>query len=600
MKFKFINELEKYLVKEFKLNVSSQPFIIPEICPPNMEGDITINCFKLASILKQKPDLIGDKVVAFLVEHPDIQKAEKIKAFVNVKLHCKALFEGTIAYTKTLLAKPTLKNNKKKKILVEYSAPNTNKPLHLGHLRNNALGMSLVSLLKKVGHDVVAVNLVNDRGIHICKSMIAYKRFGNNATPESSGKKGDHFVGDFYILFDTELRKQLKDLKEKNPILSNEDDETLFQKTEIGAAAQEMLRKWEGNDPETIALWKKMNTWVLNGFNKTYERMGIRFDKIYFESETYKLGKDVVLKSLSEGISKQRNDGAIYIDLNKYGLGEKVLLRADQTSVYITQDIGTTLLKYNDFHPEGQIWIVGDEQVHHFKILFAIMKELGYKWADDLHHLVYGMVNLPSGKMKSREGTVVDADNLFDEMFELAKQATLERYSEGEIPADIDKRAEIIGLGALKFMLLKFNPRTTIMFDPKASIKFEGDTGPYVQYVCARINSILKKAAEQSITFSDSEINWELLNTKWERELAVLAAYYPQTLLTSAEKLDCSALTTYLIDLAKAYNSFYRECSVLNAETLDLKKARLALSSAIKTIIRDGLTVLTIGIPDAM
>ena len=601
MNFKCITDLAKFLTDSFLgIDAKETISILPELCPPNMSGDITVNCFRLARPLCGKPDSIAERAEEFLCTHSDILKVEKIKAFVNICLTSKALYGETLADTESLLKDAVLDDEEKVKTLIEYSAPNTNKPLHLGHLRNNALGMALASLLRRVGNDVIAVNLVNDRGIHICKSMLAYKLFGNGKTPEEAAKKGDHFVGDFYVLFDAELKKQLKALKETNSELADNAEEELFTKTEIGAAAQDTLKKWENNDTETIELWKTMNNWVLKGFDETYKRMGIEFDKVYLESDTYKLGRDIVIKGLDEGIFKKREDGAIYADLKKYKLNEKVLLRADNTSVYITQDIGTTLLKYNDFHPEKQIWIVGDEQIHHFKTLFSIMKELGYKWADNLYHLAYGMVNLPSGKMKSREGTVVDADNLFDEMIDLAKQATLERC-DGIIPQDIDKRSEIIGLGALKFMLLKFNPKTTIMFDPRASIKFEGDTGPYVQYVCARINSILRKAQEQyGKISSNSEVNWDLLDSKWERKLAVLSAFYRSALITSAEKLDCSGLISYLINLAKAYNSFYRECPVLNAETSELRNARLALSLSVRTILKDGLNTLTIDIPEAM
>ncbi len=600
MNFKCIKDLSKSLTESFLGTDAKETITIsPELCPPNMEGDITVNCFRLARSLRSKPDTIAEKTVEFFSSHPDITKVEKLKAFVNITLRSEALYSETLGNTEKLLKDAVLDDIDKVKTLIEYSAPNTNKPLHLGHLRNNTLGMALVSLLRRVGNDTVAVNLVNDRGIHICKSMLAYKMFGNGTTPETTGKKGDHFVGEFYVLFDAELRKQLKALKETNPELADKADEELFTKTEIGAAAQETLIKWENSDPETIELWKTMNSWVLKGFDETYERMGIKFDKIYLESDTYKLGKSIVLKGLEEGVFKKREDGAIYADLKKYKLNEKVLLRSDNTSVYITQDIGTTLLKYNDFNPKKQIWVVGDEQIHHFKTLFSIMKELGYKWADNLYHLAYGMVNLPSGKMKSREGTVVDADNLFDEMVDLAKQATLERCGDA-IPKDIDKRSEIIGLGALKFMLLKFNPKTTIMFDPQASIKFEGDTGPYVQYVCARINSILRKAEEQYGKISFEDVNWKLLDSKWERKLAVLSAFYRSALVSSAEKLDCSGLISYLINLAKAYNSFYRECYVLNAETPELRNARLALSASVRTILKDGLNTLTIDIPEAM
>lgn len=560
-----------------------------------MKGELIVNCFRLAQTLKANPETIAQTVFEFLSSHADVLSVEKIKAFVNFTFETGALFRDTLANPKQMLTIAKVTEEAKKHYLIEYSAPNTNKPLHLGHLRNNTLGMSLASLLKRTGHDVTAVNLVNDRGIHICKSMLAYKKFGNGITPDSTGEKGDHLVGDFYIKFDFELRKELKVLRDSNPDLASKSDEDLFAFTEIGKETREILRRWEAEDTETIKLWKMMNKWVLEGFDKTYNRMGIKFDKVYFESETYKLGKEIVLKGEKDGIFKKREDGAIIADLKSFGLAEKVLLRSDNTSVYITQDIGTTLKKYEDFHPDHQIWVVGDEQIHHFKTLFAIIKLLGFQWADNLHHLAYGMINLPSGKMKSREGTVVDADNLFDDMHELAKNATIER-NEGNIPEDIEERSEIIAQGALKFMLLKFNPKTTILFDPQASIKFEGDTGPYVQYVCARINSILKKAH----VINSDEINWSLLGTKWEKELAVLAALYPDTLLLAAEKFDCSVVVNYLLTLAKAYNSFYRECSVLNAETEELRKARIALSSAIKDIISDGLKTLTIAIPEAM
>lgn len=597
MNLRIIDNLRSYLSDKFSVSKESINIQL-EICPPNMDGELTVNCFKLAPVLKSKPDVISESILAFLLSHEDILGAEKIKAFVNFKFKAVPLYKGTISNVKNILDAAKVSSDNKKRVLIEYSAPNTNKPLHLGHLRNNTLGMSLASLLRRVGHDVFAVNLINDRGIHICKSMLAYKRFGNGITPESSGKKGDHLVGDFYVKFDQELKKELSALKESDPQYIDKTDEELFGLTSIGQEAQEILRRWENSDPEIISLWKTMNDWVIKGFEVTYKRMGIKFDKIYLESDTYKLGKDVVINGEKDGIFKKREDGAIIVDLKPFGLTEKVLLRSDNTSVYITQDIGTTLKKDADFHPDQQIWVVGDEQIHHFKTLFAIMKVLGHTWADKLYHLAYGMINLPSGKMKSREGTVVDADNLFDDMRNLAKSATLERLN-GEIPEDIDSRSEIIAIGALKFMLLKFNSKTTILFDPQASIKFEGDTGPYVQYVCARINSILKKYAQEG-NVASSDVNWALLDSKWEKELAIQASFYPEALQLAAEKLDCSVLVNYLLDLAKAYNSFYRECSVLNADSPELKKARIALSSAIKDIIADGLKTLTIDIPEVM
>jgi arginyl-tRNA synthetase len=457
--------------------------------------------------------------------------------------------------------------------------------------------MALASLLKRIGHNVVPINLVNDRGIHICKSMTAYRRFGNGVTPESTGKKGDHLVGDFYVRYDQELKKEIAELRNSQPELKDKSDDDLFVETEIGREAQQMLRDWEAGDCEVRKLWEMMNEWVFAGFNETYQRMGVKFDKTYLESDTYLLGKDIIAEGIEKGVFVKREDGATIVDLGKK-LGEKVVLRSDGTSVYITQDIGTTLKKYSDYKPDRQIWVVGDEQKYHFQVLFEILKKLGYTWAEDLHHLAYGMVNLPSGKMKSREGTVVDADDLFDEMKALAKSATQERAGEN-IPADIDERSETIGMGALKFMLLKFNPKTTIMFNPEESLKFEGDTGPYVQYACARISSILRKGGIDNSSV-DNSVKWDLLSSKFEKNLAVRAFQYPSVLKRAGELMDCSGIINYLLDLAKDFNRFYRECSVLNAENEDLKKARLEMSRRIRDILADGLRTLTINVPEAM
>lgn len=600
MSFKLIEDLSAHLSSAHPQGAPAPLAIVPELCPEGMGADITVNCFRFAKAMRQPPDKLAADVAGFLSTHPDVEKAEKVKAFVNVTLKSAALHVAGVASTSRLIGEARLPDGERKRILVEYSAPNTNKPLHLGHLRNNCLGMSLTTLLQRVGHEVTAVNLVNDRGIHICKSMIAYQRFGSGTTPESSGKKGDHLVGEFYVMFDKELRRQLKEFRDANPGKAGESDEKLFLDTEIGAAAQKLLVEWERGDVETVKLWRMMNDWVLAGFEQTYKRMGVCFDKVYFESETYKLGKDIALKGLESGAFERREDGAVLADLADSKLDKKVLLRADGTSVYITQDLGTTLRKYEDFHPDGMIWVVGDEQIHHFNTLFAILKKLGYLWAADLHHLAYGMVNLPSGRMKSREGTVVDADDLFNELTGLAKQATLERCEEGQAPADLDKRSETIAMGALKFMLLKFNPKTTMMFDPDASVKFEGDTGPYVQYACARINSIMRKAAGQDVADAGGDVDWSLLSTPWERRLSALAAFYPAALRQSAERLDCSGITTYLLDLAKAFSAFFRECPVLKAETPALRKARLALCLAARDVLADGLKTLTIDVPEQM
>ena len=594
-----IRRLEKALQSVFsQAQIPAGWQIVPEPCPAGMAGDITVNCFRFARFFKAAPDLVAEKTVELLQADPDVQKAERIKAFVNITLRAEALFRDTVGNVSGLLAEGQLPAEVRKRILIEYSAPNTNKPQHLGHVRNNTIGMSVCQLLSRVGHDVIPVNLINDRGIHICKSMLAYQRFGQGDTPEKSGIKGDHFVGNYYVRYNIELKKQLEALRAARPETANQSDDELFLETEIGAAAQEMLRKWENSDPETIALWKQMNSWVIAGFNETYQRMGVKFRKTYLESQTYLLGKDNVQKGLEDGVFARREDGAVIADLDK--LGVKVLLRKDGTSVYITQDIGTTLLKHREFEPEGMVWVVGDEQILHFQMLFSILKKMGCGWAGNLHHLSYGMVNLPTGKMKSREGTVVDADDLFDEMHALARAAALERVPEGsEPPADLEERSEIIGMGALKFMLLKFNPKTTMMFDPQASLKFEGDTGPYVQYVCARINSIARKAAERGIA-GNGDVNWALLDSEEERLLAVTAARYPEVLKAAAEKMDCSAVVNYLLELAKAFNRFYREKQVLNADNPALISTRLALCFAIRELLTDGLQTLTIGVPEAM
>ena len=598
IEFKCIADLEAFLKSEFpQAEIPTNWNIATEKCPADMTGDLTVNCFRFAKIFRAAPDKIAEMSADFLNRHADVEKAEKIKAFVNLTLKGHAVHRDSVARLNELLDSGRLPLDKRQRILIEFSAPNTNKPQHLGHVRNNTLGMSLASLLKRVGHDVIAINLVNDRGIHICKSMLAYQRFGNGVTPQSTGIKGDHLVGDFYVKFNSALKLELEALKKDKPELSGKDDEDLFLETEIGRATQKMLQDWEAGDPAVMALWKTMNSWVFEGFDVTYKRMGIKFDHTYLESQTYLLGKDLVAESLKKGVFTQRPDGAVVVDLGK--MGQKVVLRSDGTSVYITQDIGTTLKKYEDYKPDSQIWVVGDEQILHFNMLFAILKKMGYSWADNLFHLVYGMVNLPTGKMKSREGTVVDADDLFAEMVDLAKEAARERCGDEVTEEDIAARAEIIGMGALKFMLLKFNPKTTMTFDPQASVKFEGDTGPYVQYACARINSIERKSIERGIKCDDNP-DWSLLTKEEEKSLSITAYFYPQALLEAAEKKDNSVLVEYLLDLAKAFNRFYRECPVLAADDENLRKSRLALCAGIRAILADGLNTLTIGVPEAM
>lgn len=586
MKFSLIKDLEQHLASLFK---AAPPAISVERPPEDFAGDITVNCFRLARDLRTNPMQIAEQAGAFCREHAAVTQVEVVKAFVNVALDSTAVFRDTVADEEALMRGVLLPKQERRRVVIEFSAPNTNKPQHLGHVRNNSLGQATVSILTKAGHDVIPVNLVNDRGIHICKSMLAYQRWGNGETPESTGKKGDHFVGDYYVKFDKEFKRQVAETRQSQPALADKSDDELFLETEVGQAAQQMLVDWENNDPAVRELWRQMNSWVLEGFNQTYQRMGVYFDNTYLESETYGYGKELITKHLDEGIFRQRDDGAVVIDLEKEKLGSKVVLRSDGTSVYVTQDIGTTVLKQEKYHPDQQIWIVGDEQIYHFKVLFAILSRLGYEWASELVHMPYGMVNLPSGRMKSREGTVVDADDLFNEMERLARAATLART--GEPPEDLALRARVIGMAALKFMLLKVKARTTMMFDPDESVKFEGDTGPYVLYACARIASMQRKADDQKL---GGEVDWSVLGTPEEKDLALRCGSYGETVQQAARDLDTSNLAGYLLELAKSFSRFYRECPVLAAPDPHLARARMELSRRVHRVLKDGLETLTI------
>lgn len=595
MLFKCIADLQEYWKQGRGVELNLAQAL--ERCPPNMKGDVTLNCFKLAKPLGANPMELAAEAVGFLASHDDVLEVEAVKAFVNLTLGSGALFRDTVEDAEAMLDSVTVPEGESSHYLIEYSAPNTNKPMHLGHVRNNALGLALCGILQRVGHKVTSVNLVNDRGIHICRSMLAYQRFGDGCTPESTGIKGDHLVGDFYVKYAAELAGQIAELKARKPELGDKEEKDIFLETEIGRTAQEMLIAWENGNESVRALWERMNGWVLDGFNRTYERMGVHFDKVYYESGTYLLGRDIIERGLAKGVFYRRDDGAVEVDLKKHKLDKKVLLRSDGTSVYITQDIGTTLLKMDEYHPDSMIWVVGDEQIYHFKVLFAVMKELGYAWADSLYHLAYGMVNLPSGRMKSREGTVVDADNLFEDMRQLAREEIIKR-AEGDLPGDIDSRSEIIGMGALKFMLLKVTPKTTILFDPEAAVKFEGDTGAYVQYSCTRISSIQKKAAGK---ISGGKVNWALLGHEKEKLLALACAEYGDVVKKAASDLDTSCLANYLLDISKAFNSFYHDCPVIKDDVdPDLRETRLELISRVKSILVDGLAIMTIQLPDAM
>ena len=485
-------------------------------------------------------------------------------------------------------------------VVLEYSSPNTNKPLHLGHIRNNLIGYSLSEILKANGFPVVKVNLVNDRGIHICKSMLAYRRWGKGETPESSGMKSDKLVGKYYVLFDKYYKEDIRAFMEKG--LTEEEAE---RQAPVIQEAQEILRKWEAKDPETWQLWKMMNNWAYLGFDKTYKRLGVDFNRIYYESQTYLSGKELVMEGLEKGVLNRHEDGSIWVDLTAEGLDEKLLLRSDGTSVYMTQDLGTAQLRFSDYHPSQMIYVVGNEQNYHFDVLKKVLNKLGKPYASKIFHLSYGMVELPEGKMKSREGTIVDADDLMDEMIATAEEMTRELGKANDFPAQEAKRLfEIIGLGALKYFILKVDPKKNMLFNPRESIDFNGNTGPFIQYTFARIQSLLNKAAHAGIK-PDYELNGtgnnhniQLLAS--EKETIKLLSQCPEIYHQAADEMNPALIANYVYEVAKAYNQFYQEVPVLKEENTRLKILRLMLSAFTSNVIRKSLSLLGIDTPDRM
>ncbi len=560
------------------------------------EGQVTLVVFPITKFSKKSPEMTAAEVGAYLKEHiADIASFNVVKGFLNISLKHE--------YWLNLLENDILKKQfgsfpaNGKKIMVEYSSPNTNKPLHLGHIRNNLLGYSVAEILAANGFDVIKTNLVNDRGIHICKSMLAWQRFGQGETPQSTGLKGDHLVGRYYVVFDQQYKAEIQQL-----VQQGQSEEEAKRNAPSILAAQEMLQKWEAGDPQVLNLWKTMNSWVYEGFEETYRRLGVDFHKFYYESDTFLLGKDIVAEGLESGVFFKKEDGSVWIDLTDEGLDQKLILRADGTSVYITQDMGTAQLKHDDFQMDESIYVVGNEQDYHFKVLFLIMKKLGRKWAEGLYHLSYGMVDLPTGKMKSREGTVVDADDLMEEMFATAKQRTEELGKTDHLP-EADKRLlyEMIGMGALKYFLLKVEPKKRLLFDPKESIDFQGHTGPFIQYTHARIKSVLQKGGLQD-TKDDYSLPLgrpeEL--TPNELDLIMQLNNYPQVLAASAREFSPATLANYAFDLAKSYNKFYHEEPILVAETEMLKTFRLAMSAATARVIAKSMGLLGISVPERM
>ncbi|MBN1415358.1 MAG: arginine--tRNA ligase [Bacteroidales bacterium] len=559
-------------------------------------GDITLVVFPLLKVSKKSPEETGHEIGIYLMENvKEIIDFNVIKGFLNLSISDQyyleflnfALQQREYGIQKVCEEAET--------VMVEYSSPNTNKPLHLGHIRNNLLGYSVCNIIKATGKKVIKTNLVNDRGIHICKSMLAWQKWGMGETPESSGKKGDHLVGDYYVKFEQQYKFQVAKL-----VNNGKSVEEAERMAPLMLEVQEMLRKWESGDTAINDLWKTMNTWVYKGFDETYRQLGIDFDKIYYESDTYLVGKHTVLEGLKNGVFYQHQDGSIWVDLRADGLDEKVLLRADGTSMYITQDIGTAQVRKDEYHPDRMVYVVGNEQNYHFKVLGLVLDKLGFPWARTLYHLSYGMVELPEGKMKSREGTVVDADELMDEMIETAREMS---YDLGKLEGLSDDKKEdifkIIGLGALKYFMLKVDPVKNMTFNPKESIDFDGNTGPFIQYTHARIRSVFRKAGENGIQLPEKAVVNVLLNEK-EKNILKLLHDFPEVIKNSAQTYNPSLIANYIYDLSKEYNQFYHDYSILREPDDRIKGLRLLLSDLTARVIQSGMGFLGIEVPERM
>ena len=559
-------------------------------------GDLTVVVFPFTRFSKKSPEETGKELGGYLKQHiEEIKDYNVVKGFLNIEISA-AYWLGVLNEVAQDPKYGYVHENSGHSYMIEYSSPNTNKPLHLGHIRNNLLGWSVSEIQKANGHEVRMVNLVNDRGIHICKSMIAWKKFANGATPESTDTKGDHFVGDYYVRFDKEYKAEIKALMEKEGM----EEEEAKKKAPILLEAQEMLRKWEAGDEETVSLWRTMNDWVLKGFDETYRLMGVGFDKVYFESQTYKKGRDIVLKGLADGVLYRKETGSVWADLTGDGLDHKLLLRDDGTSVYMTQDIGTAKLRFQDYPIDKMIYVVGNEQNYHFQVLSILLDKLGFEWGKGLVHFSYGMVELPEGKMKSREGTVVDADDLMEGMIETAKETSAELGKlDGLSKEEADDIARIVGLGALKYFILKVDARKNMTFNPKESIDFNGNTGPFIQYTYARIQSVLRKAAESGIAVPEVIPAGLQLSAKEEGLIQMLADF--KTVVKQAgTDYNPSIIANYTYDLVKEYNQFYHDFSILREEDEALKIFRLALSANVGKIVKTAMGLLGIEVPERM
>lgn len=559
----------------------------------DFEGDITLVVFPMLKQIKTNPAQLAENIGSYLKEEvTEVADYNVVKGFLNIVISDVYYINFFNEIRDRADFGVLLPQSDASGIMIEYSSPNTNKPLHLGHIRNNLLGFSVAEILKAAGNTVHKVQVINDRGIHICKSMVAWQKFGNEETPESTGLKGDKLVGNYYVKFDQEYKKEIAQLKEQG----KSEDEAKAE-APIFVEAQQMLRNWEANDPEVVKLWSTMNQWVYDGFEKTYDALGVDFDKNYYESETYLLGKDNVMKGLEDGVFYQKPDGSVWIDLSDEGLDEKIVLRSDGTAVYMTQDIGTAIQRFDDFDINQMVYTVGNEQEYHFKVLFLILKKLGYDWADALYHLSYGMVDLPSGKMKSREGTVVDADDLIKEMTETARNISedlgkLDGYSNSEK----EELYRIIGLGALKYYILKVDPRKRILFNPEESVDFQGNTGPFIQYTYARIQSILRKAEFDTTAALSEDFKFH----EKEKELIKQLQLFPETIALAVDNHSPALIANYTYELVKSFNSFYQNVQILGIDDEAEKVFRVQLSGTVASVIKSAFKLLGIEVPERM
>ena len=567
--------------------------IVPQTTKKEFEGNETIVVFPFLKASHKAPDVTAQEIGEYMLAHCDVvEKFNVIKGFLNITIK-PTYWTGVLKHVaQTPDYGFTAATDDSQLVMIEYSSPNTNKPLHLGHVRNNLLGYSLSKIMEANGYKVVKTNIVNDRGIHICKSMLAWLKWGNGDTPESTGKKGDHLIGDFYVAFDKHYKAEIKELVEKG--MSPEEAE---KQAPLIQEAHDMLRRWEAGDPEVRALWEKMNNWVYAGFDETYRRMGVSFDKIYYESDTYLVGRDTVLEGLEKGLFYRKEDNSVWADLTPDGLDHKLLLRSDGTSVYMTQDIGTAQLRYKDYPIDRMIYVVGNEQNYHFQVLSLLLDKLGFKWGKDLVHFSYGMVELPNGKMKSREGTVVDADELMDEMIATATEMAGEPGRLQGVPED--ERNDVlrmIGLGALKYFILKVDPRKTMLFDPSESIDFNGNTGPFIQYTHARIKSVLRKCGED---YNAVDISAVVPNEK-ETSLIQKLADFTVAVADAGRNYSPALIANYIYDLAKEYNQFYHDCRILKEQDGAVRACRLLLSATVADVICRGMSLLGIEVPERM